>query len=658
MSNAEFQGFVEKMNRQSLEKILETQGPSVLLPHQRMHTRILENPSHSIDDERAQGSASSPNYVQVPRGHHLNHNRTPDKNASTQHNGQLDAYANGASHLDTQPRSLQLQLATGLFQSHCLPSSQQGLAHESLRTTSVTSTPPSISNGLAKSRWAKQTYGSFSGGCINQFSSNRLQTNQKTKKLDSNGPNGQFSNYRVSAIEEPKKSNPPEPNGWGDPGRITSNQTKEQCKKHSTIATSKQDLGEEARGTEKDSVYPGNHGPDPRGNWPTEIGIIHKDSQTSARQCQDWDPRSPKTSSDGASIFTECEGVVPPYVSDFIEHWRQGAHSVEAKFLARGDGMHEDCDVDTDEGVLMEPVEYPSTKQHELMSRDQLELTSALAMRLYIAEANRRDPQLKAQRRAEKQARAAAKAAAVAEAETMPEPLPNPNEVQIPCYLRPAIESDMDDIEAIYNQEVMDGYRMMDTKPVEKDDFRRLYAQSLAEKMPFIVAVEGWYGTIDIEHQRQRVIGFSLVTAVNRGITGSYDTLSRRGGKLLVVVRPEYRRKKVGTALIDIAITNCTGWYISKCGYQFVNFTHDWISNEFGRSPRKWFYLELDAMIRSAKTEEQARNGEEFRWIENFLEAKFNFLLKHYDEKCFYKEQKMQWLDKLTFRRDCRTRGE
>lgn len=291
------------------------------------------------------------------------------------------------------------------------------------------------------------------------------------------------------------------------------------------------------------------------------------------------------------------------------------------------------------------------------MSRDQLEMTSAFAMRQYMAEMERKDPQKKAQRKAEKQARAAAKAAtAVAEQENVAEPLPNPNEVQTPCHLRPATESDMAAITAIYNQEIVDGHTVMDTKLVGENCFRRIYDQSLAEKMPFIVAVEGWYGTISTTPQR--VIGFSLVTAVSRGIAGSYDTLSRRGGKLLVIVRPEFRRRKVGTALIDIIVTNCTGWHISKGGYQFVNFTHDWISTEFGRSPRKWWYLELDVMIRSAESEEKARNGEEFQWIWNFLEGTFNLFLQHYDEKCFYQDQKMQWLDKLTFRRDCRTRGE
>lgn len=238
------------------------------------------------------------------------------------------------------------------------------------------------------------------------------------------------------------------------------------------------------------------------------------------------------------------------------------------------------------------------------------------------------------------------------EAAPLREELPNPNKVQIPCHLRPATELDIEAITDIYNHEIAEGYNVMDTNPLEEEDFYKMYNRCVTEKIPFIVAVKGWHG--EIEEPHQTVVGFSLVTAVSLGITGSYETLSSPGGKLLVIVKPEYRRKKIGTALIDILMTNCTGWYISKSGYQFVNFTHDWISAEFGTNPRKWWYLDMEVMIRSGEKEEITRKGEEFQWIWNFLESKFDLLLKHYDEKCFYEPRHMTWLDKLTFRRPCR----
>jgi L-amino acid N-acyltransferase YncA len=262
---------------------------------------------------------------------------------------------------------------------------------------------------------------------------------------------------------------------------------------------------------------------------------------------------------------------------------------------------------------------------------------------------------MKIKRKVEKPARATA-VATEAQEEPLREEPPNAHKVQFPCHLRPATKSDIKAITDIYNQEVAEGYKVMDTNPLNQDDFYNIYSQCLTEEMPFVVAVEGWHGKIAEPHEV--IIGFALVTAVNRGISGSYKTLSRIGGKLLVIVKTGYRRKKIGTALIDILITNCTGWYISKRGYQFVNSTHDWMSTEFGSNPRKWWYLEMEVMIRSGANEEMTRKGEEFQLIWNFLESKFDLLLKHYDEKCFYDPRRMNWLDKLTFRRVCRTLGE
>ncbi|KAI0400845.1 hypothetical protein F4802DRAFT_601606 [Xylaria palmicola] len=384
---------------------------------------------------------------------------------------------------------------------------------------------------------------------------------------------------------------------------------------------------------------------DPRGNWPAEP--------------QDADeariPRDQKGSSDAVSFSTDGDKVIPQLMNEFIETWLRDAHVVNADFLSQKTEHHETCDVDTVTGNLMEPVDYPRTIPGELMTQARAEGSSAQCMRLFEAETARRDPVRKAQRKAEREARAAAQASLAAAAPVVEEP-PNPYEVQIPCHIRPADEPDIKAITAIYNQEIETGYKVMDTQPVKQDDIFMIYHQCLAEKMPFVVAVEGWHGRGD--QLCQGVIGFGMVTAVGRGITGSYETLASRGGKLVVIVKPEYRRKKIGTALTDILITNCTGWYLPKGGYQFVNLTNHGLSNQFRDNQRKWWYLEMEVMIVSGADEEKTRKGEEFQWIWNFLEAKFDLLLKHYDEKCFYEPRQMKWLDKLTFRRRCRSARE
>jgi GNAT superfamily N-acetyltransferase len=281
-------------------------------------------------------------------------------------------------------------------------------------------------------------------------------------------------------------------------------------------------------------------------------------------------------------------------------------------------------------------------------------MTSERSVTEWAAVLARRDPQRRAQRQAAREAKAAARAAAEVKPEPFVDP-PNPNEVQISCHLRPVTERDIEAITAIYNQEIADGYKVMDTVPVSSGNFHRIYSQCLDQKMPFVAAIGGWHCAADESYPN--VMGFGLVTAVDRGISGSYETLSKPGGRLLVIVKPEYRRKKIGTALIDIILSSCSTRYLPKGGYQFVNITQDRTLMRYESNSRKWFYLEMEVMILSVENENKTRQLEEFQWIWNFLEAKFCLLLKHYDDRCFFEPLQKRWLDKLTFRHTCRALG-
>ncbi|KAI1355816.1 hypothetical protein F5Y01DRAFT_326327 [Xylaria sp. FL0043] len=683
MSSAQFQKYLEEMNREPLGKKPGQQRSSTLLPHQRTGpNEELKLQSPNLSEKQVErGAYQQDNMEALPRT--SMNNGSPHGNSSTPtHNRQLDGHHNIMPPSDRQSKPSELQSTTNLHQRQDSTFDRQEQQYNSPGNTSITGISPGMHGGLAKSRWADSTYkstpvGKF-GQPLNSYST-PLRSQQKSAvakptvtpasniddywKPDGNcssplqytpvtlksGSNIFEENTKDGNFSTPVESDHTQSNGWAtleDVRHKDGESGLQLSMPQTSVATTREGIN-----VINQSTASFNHkAPDPRVNWPTELYTPSKFN----------DKKSSKKSSDEVSISADRDEAVPQHVTEFIEFWIQSAHTVEAEFLSQGDDLHEDCDVDTYNGVLMQPIEYHRTKPRELMSRRQMESTSALLMSQFVAEIRRRDPERKAQRKAEKAARAAARAAAAAAEAARPDTsfdaLPNPNEVQIPCHLRPAVESDIEAIAAIYNQEIADGYKVMDTKPVEINDFQKLYNQSLEEKLPFIVAVEGWYGSMDTTHHE--VAGFALITTVSRGIAGSCETLSTRGGKLVVIVKPEFRRKKIGTALMDIIVTNCTGWHMPKGGYQFVNFTHDWISTEFGHNPRKWWYLEIEIMIRSAENEKRAREGEEFQWIWNFLEAKFNLLLKHYDEKCFYQPHKMYWLDKLTFRRDCCTRGE
>lgn len=218
----------------------------------------------------------------------------------------------------------------------------------------------------------------------------------------------------------------------------------------------------------------------------------------------------------------------------------------------------------------------------------------------------------------------------------------------------------MEGVAAIYNHEVEQSYKVFDTQPVSIQHFHTLLKACQAQKRPFIVAAEGRHNS---EHgtSRQRILGFCLVDALQRGIAGSYVTSAERCGKVTVVVHPDWRQKRIGTALIDVILYCCSNQYPPKGGYQWVCDPDDLTHTEPAYNPRRWCILQMDVLVKSGPTKRAVQNSAEYQWIFEFLEAKFNLqLLKHDQYVCFVSQKPMihnQWLDRLVFEHRCRQYG-
>ncbi|CAJ2506148.1 Uu.00g002780.m01.CDS01 [Anthostomella pinea] len=394
-----------------------------------------------------------------------------------------------------------------------------------------------------------------------------------------------------------------------------------------------------------------------RGNFPDGIW-----------ENQEWNrTKRPTKKSLEAMSDDEEEFVIPPYLEDYVNNWNAKTTECETDFLTIGVENHEDCDVDTLTGILMQPIDYPETKPDPSIPQSSKQSkTSQMAMAAREAHLDRTDPERKlkrklavaAKRKAAADAAKAEKAAADAREKAFLEELhaPNPHEVKVPCHLRPAVESDMPGVAAIYNKEIDEGWRVIDAGKVSPDRFRQLFNGCREEKMPFVVALEGWH---DPNITDNRVIGFAFIDAISRGIMGAYSTHSRPGGRLTVVVDSEFRRKKVGTALIDVVMTACSTRYLPKLGHQFVNPLQNRTTMRPEYNSRYWWYIDMVVHIKSEKTEKMTRQGDEFKWIWDWLESTFVLILIDYDEKCL-KDQRQprgEWLDRLTFRHVCRALG-
>ncbi|RYP45143.1 hypothetical protein DL768_008461 [Monosporascus sp. mg162] len=369
---------------------------------------------------------------------------------------------------------------------------------------------------------------------------------------------------------------------------------------------------------------------------------------------QDWNETrrpKPKKPWDEDSIHSDMDIIISGSLKRFVEWWADAIPEIKADFLERDVPGHQHRDVDTSTGTLIEPVEYPDTFRPPGSVKTQFDLTPQEYINSVLHEL-----QLRADRIAQKKSKRETAAIKAARQRVIEEDV-NADKVQVDCHIRPATEKDMEGVAAIYNREVNNSYKVVDTQPVTVAKFQELLRGCKAQSQPFVVAVADWHFA-DMENCENSIIGFCLVDALERGISGSYNTSTKPCGKIIVVVHPDWRQKKLGTALIDVIMASCSTRYTSRQGYQWVSTPDDEVHVRPSYNKRRWHMLQIQVLVRSGKSKEDVQRGEEYKWIFEFLEAKFALLLTKHDEKLYYHPSQAlglnHWLDRLTFEHRCR----
>lgn len=91
---------------------------------------------------------------------------------------------------------------------------------------------------------------------------------------------------------------------------------------------------------------------DPRGELPEESLMEQDWNETRKPKPRQWDNES----IDSNDVF-----IVPGAIKKFIEWWLTAIPDVKSHFLEQNIQGHHHCDVNTETGVLVEPIEYPDT---------------------------------------------------------------------------------------------------------------------------------------------------------------------------------------------------------------------------------------------------------------------------------------------------------
>ncbi|KAI1646128.1 uncharacterized protein F4817DRAFT_359547 [Daldinia loculata] len=360
------------------------------------------------------------------------------------------------------------------------------------------------------------------------------------------------------------------------------------------------------------------------------------------------DHKHAKTAEDESPPI-EKFSCLPKYAEKYVKNWIQSTREITVDLHPEGVTSPERCDVDPETGRLMAPVISASevqgiVQENPVEPKDNAQPLTEDSL----------PEELKPKREYRSEEDVPRKRLEVRL--VYPEKVSNPREIRVPCHLRPARRDDMMQVAALYNEEMDASYKLPDKRQVGHHKWFNIYDGCCTENMPFFVAVDGWYNAA--AENNGPVIAFAVMDVAVRGIFGSYKTYAMPCGKLTVVVHPDYRRQNVCSALLDAVFTCCSTYYSSREGYVFVNKDQDRRYMTPNHNVRQWSYIDIEVVVPSGSSKKEVEQNERFKWVATYLSKYFDMSIVYHDEKLFRDDRyKNLWLDRITFRHQCRPRG-
>lgn len=338
--------------------------------------------------------------------------------------------------------------------------------------------------------------------------------------------------------------------------------------------------------------------------------------------------------------------ISPDFLQSFILFWVQEVpNNIRAEFLEQDISGHWDCDVDTNTGLLMEPVKMPGTmvdpsQVEEKTAWRQQNWTSSLLMRREINLAKHDNKHNPPRGWTETIIKPATPSNVIEESSNskLYEPERSPHAPRVPCHMRPARKEDLEGVREIYNMEVVSGIQAVDTEPVSLDAFEKIFETTQELKMPFIVVISGPFQNKAADYvpgaqypQSQnnpplgQVLAFGYLTIWEPGLAGDMKSASRMTARVHVHVHPKAQGKKLGHACLDKIISTVSYRHASKLasGCEFVNPTNDPIYKFPRHHDRKYYSIYLYHYVRT-KTPANANpaNGTDDKDGEESLKAR------------------------------------
>lgn len=326
---------------------------------------------------------------------------------------------------------------------------------------------------------------------------------------------------------------------------------------------------------------------------------IAPSNPTLGQAYQDLD--SPRAAHDQTAVKVWGEPTVADFDTD-LEVWLKNVTTPPTEHLKQM--IEEDelslrhCDIDAATGQVLDQIPYPQTMRGpeiNLLDKKirfkQEYVTSTLVM-----EREMRNRQMMANAFKAKQAQQQADAKQEVRDPKHPS---QPSWPTANCGIRPATPADFEALAQIINSDMEEEYpSIFETVAITASHVHKLYEECKVSRRPFIVATElpksaktfmdpaKWpsmeaYQEFCTEYEEflktqqaempvsAKVLGFAVATEATIGFLSTASAATRYACRLQVVVHPQYRRQKVGTALLDKILSVVYPYHRSLIDYEW-----------------------------------------------------------------------------------------
>ncbi|KAK7951179.1 Acyl-CoA N-acyltransferase [Apiospora aurea] len=314
-------------------------------------------------------------------------------------------------------------------------------------------------------------------------------------------------------------------------------------------------------------------------------------------------------------------------LTEWIVTWvKKTPDEAEAAVFQNRPKVYEECDVDCETGDLLAPVEYPRTMINP-SDNDMYKKRRHTTSETLIAQDRKKKEQAEFIRvQKERIEKARLTPPEITEKTEPAMTRANPYECRAQCHIRPAELGDMVAVAGIYKQEVENGWRALDQDVVQPPSWGHILGNCQEQNLPFVVALSGYRDPrMPIGKAGHRVIGFAFLEVASRGITGSVTTNAKCSGRVYVMVDPQHRRARIGTALLDAVLRAVSPQYSPKeNSYQWENpqdnSTYHECRYDSHSAQRQWRSILMEVYVQNHGTKEKTTKGEEYQAIWNWLE--------------------------------------